>query len=138
MARKSAGITIKVNRPFINESGLANMSYYRCGDLIQKDVVFDVCEFNDVDLIAEMLLTFIASRVDYVESKDNKKPNTLKLDEEDIKWIVDYLFDSILPESGYVLTTETYRITKQQIRTLVYVESLMYSGLVEVEWYDWL
>lgn len=137
MARKGAGITIKVNRPFTNESGLANMSYYRCGDLIQKDVVFDVCEFNDVDLIAEMLLTFIASRVDYVESKDNKKPNTLKLDEEDIKWIVDYLFDSILPESGYILTTETYRITKQQIRTLVYIESLMYSGLVEVEWYDW-
>lgn len=138
MARKSAGITIKVNRPFINESGLANMSYYRCGDLIQNDVVFDVCEFNSVDLIEEMLQTFITSRVDYIKSKDNKKPNTFKLDEEDIKLIVDYLFDSILPESNYVLTTETYRITKQQIRTLVYVESLMYSGLVEVEWYDWL
>ena len=138
MGRKSAGITIKVNRPFANESGLANMSYYRCGDLIQKDVIFDVCEFNSVDLIEEMLARFIVSHVDYVESKDNKKPNTLKLDEEDIKWIVDYLFDGILPESGYVLTTETYRIIKQQIRTLVHVESHMHNGLVEVEWYDWL
>lgn len=137
MVRKSAGIIVEIKRPFINDSGLANMSYYKIGELFDQYARFDVCNFN-VDLAEDMLSRFIKYRGSYVISNKANEPNTVRLDKDDIAWIIDILFESLMPEAGYVVTNETFRVTKRQIATLVYVESLMNQGLVEVEWYDWM
>lgn len=138
MARKSAGIVVEVKRPFINDSGLANMSYYRAGELFDQYARFDVCNFYSIDLVEDMLSRHIKYKDSYVVSNKANEPNTTRLYKDDIAWIIDVLFESLMPEAGYVVTDETFRITKRQITTLVYVESLMNQGLVEVEWYDWL
>lgn len=138
MVRKSAGIIVEIKRPFINDSGLANMSYYKTGELFDQYARFDVCNFNDVDLVEDMLSRFIKYKDSYVISNKTNEPNTVRLYKDDIAWIIDVLFESLMPETGYVVTDGTFRVTKRQISTLVYVESLMNQGLVEVEWYDWL
>lgn len=138
MGRKGAGIVVEVKRPFINDSSLANMSYYRTGELFNQYERFDVCNFNSIDLVEDMLSRFIKYKDFYVVSSKTNEPNTTQLDKNDIAWIIDVLFESLMPEAGYVVTNETFRVTKRQITTLVYVESLMNQGLVEVEWYDWM
>ena len=137
MARKGAGIVVEIKRPFINDSSLANMSYYRTGELFNQYARFDVCNFNSIDLVEDMLSRFIKYKDFYVVSSKTNEPNTTQLDKNDIAWIIDVLFESLMPEAGYVVTNETFRVTKRQITTLTYVESLMNQGLVEVEWYDW-
>lgn len=138
MGRKGAGIVVEVKRPFINDSSLANMSYYRTGELFNQYERFDVCNFNSIDLVEDMLSRFIKYKDFYVVSSKTNEPNTTQLDKNDIAWIIDVLFESLMPEAGYVVTNETFRVTKRQITTLTYVESLMNQGLVEVEWYDWM
>jgi hypothetical protein len=138
MARKGAGIVVEIKRPFINDSSLANMSYYRTGELFNQYARFDVCNFNSIDLVEDMLSRFIKYKDFYVVSSKTNEPNTAQLNKDDIAWIIDVLFESLMPEAGYVVTNETFRVTKRQITTLTYVESLMNQGLVEVEWYDWL
>lgn len=137
MARKGAGIVVEIKRPFINDSSLANMSYYRTGELFNQYARFDVCNFNSIDLIEDMLSRHIKYKDSYIVSSKVNEPNTAQLDKDDIAWIIDVLFESLMPESGYVVTNEVFRITKRQITTLAYVESLMNQGLVELEWYDW-
>lgn len=137
MARKGAGIVVEIKRPFINDSSLANMSYYRTGELFNQYARFDVCNFNSIDLVEDMLSRFIKYKDSYVVSSKTNEPNTAQLDKDDIAWIIDVLFESLMPEAGYVVTNETFLVTKRQITTLAYVESLMNQGLVEVEWYDW-
>nr|DAZ40546.1 MAG TPA: hypothetical protein [Caudoviricetes sp.] len=137
MARKGAGIVVEIKRPFINDSSLANMSYYRTGELFNQYARFDVCNFNSIDLVEDMLSRFIKYKDFYVVSSKTNEPNTAQLNKDDIAWIIDVLFESLMPEAGYVVTNETFRVTKRQITTLTYVESLMNQGLVEVEWYDW-
>lgn len=137
MEKKSAEIIVEIKRPFINDSGLANMSYYKTGELFDQYARFDVCNFNDVDLVEDMLSRFIKYKDSYVISNKTNEPNTARLNKDDIAWIIDVLFESLMPETGYVVTDGTFRVTKRQIITLVYVESLMNQGLVEVEWYDW-
>lgn len=137
MGRKDAGIVVEIKGLFINSSSLANMSYYRTGELFDQYARFDVCNFN-VDLAEDMLSRFIKYKDSYVVSKKANEPNTARLYKDDIAWIIDVLFESLMPESGYVVTNETFRVTKRQITTLVYVESLMNQCLVEVEWYDWM
>lgn len=137
MGRKNAGIIVEIKRPFINDSSLANMSYYRIGELFDQYARFDVCNFNSVDLVEYMLSRFIKYKDSYVVSNKVNEPNTARLYKDDITWIIDVLFESLMPKSGYVVTDRTFRVTKKQIVTLVYVESLMNQGLVEVEWYDW-
>ena len=136
MARKGAGIVVEIKELFINNSSLANMSYYRTGELFDQYARFDVCNFN-VDLAEDMLSRLIKYKDSYVVSNKANEPNTARLDKDDVAWIIDVLFESLMPEAGYVVTDETFRVTKRQITTLVYVESLMNQGLVEVEWYDW-
>lgn len=138
MGRKSAGIVVEIKRPFINNSSLANMSYYILGELFDQYARFDVCNFNSVDLVEDMLSRHIKYKDSYIVSSKANEPNTTRLYKDDIAWIIDVLFESLMPEAGYVVTDETFRVTKRQITTLVYVESLMNQGLVEVEWYDWL
>lgn len=138
MARKGAGIVVEIKRPFINDSSLANMSYYRKGELFNQYARFDVCNFNSIDLVEDMLSRFIKYKDSYIVSSKTNEPNTAQLDKDDIAWIIDVLFESLMPEAGYVVTNEIFRVTKRQITTLTYVESLMNQGLVEVEWYDWL
>lgn len=137
MARKGAGIVVEIKRPFINDSSLANMSYYRTGELFNQYARFDVCNFNSIDLVENMLSRFIKYKDSYVVSSKTNEPNTVQLNKDDIAWIIDVLFESLMPEAGYVVTDEVFRVTKRQITTLAYVESLMNQGLVEVEWYDW-
>lgn len=137
MGRKSAGIVVEIKRPFINNSSLANMSYYRLGELFDQYARFDVCKFNSVDLVEDMLSRHIKYKDSYIVSNKANEPNTTRLHKDDIAWIIDVLFESLMPEAGYVVTDETFRVTKRQIITLTYVESLMNQGLVEVEWYDW-
>lgn len=137
MGRKGAGIVVEVKRPFINDSSLANMSYYRTGELFNQYERFDVCNFNSIDLVEDMLSRFIKYKDFYVVSSKTDEPNTTQLDKNDIAWIIDVLFESLMPEAGYVVTDEVFRVTKRQITTLAYVESLTNQGLVEVEWYDW-
>ena len=137
MGRKSAGIVVEIKRPFINDSSLANMSYYRAGELFDQYARFDVCNFDSVDLVEDMLSRYIKYKDTYVVSSKVNEPNTVRLYKDDIAWIIDVLFESLMPEAGYVVTDGTFRVTKKQIVTLVYVESLMNQGLVEVEWYDW-
>lgn len=138
MARKGAGIVVEIKRLFINDSSLANMSYYRTGELFDQYARFDVCNFNSIDLVKDMISRFIKYKDSYVVSSKANEPNTAQLDKDDIAWIIDVLFESLMPEAGYVVTNEVFRVTKRQITTLAYVESLMNQGLVEVEWYDWL
>lgn len=138
MARKGAGIVVEIKRPFINDSSLSNMSYYRIGELFDQYARFDVCNFDSIDLVEDMLSRLIRYKDSYVVSSKVNEPNTARLCKDDIAWIIDALFESLMPEAGYVVTDETFRVTKRQITTLVYVESLMNQGLVEVEWYDWL
>ena len=137
MARKGAGIVVEIKRPFINDSSLANMSYYRTGELFNQYARFDVCNFYNTDLIEDMLSRHIKYKGCYVVSSKANEPNTVRLYKDDIAWIIDILFESLMPEAGYVVTNETFLVTKRQITTLAYVESLMNQGLVEVEWYDW-
>lgn len=137
MGRKNAGIIVEIKRPFINDSSLANMSYYRIGELFDQCARFDVCNFNSVDLVEDMLSRLIKYKDDYVVSSKVNEPNTVRLCKDDIAWIIDVLFESLMPEAGYVVTDGTFWVTKKQITTLVYVESLMNQGSVEVEWYDW-
>ena len=137
MGRKSAGIVVEIKRPFINDSSLANMSYYRAGELFDQYARFDVCNFN-VDLAEDMLSRLIKYKNSYVVSNKTNQPNMVRLYKDDIAWIIDVLFESLMPEAGYVVTDGTFRITKKQIVTLTYVESLLNQGLVEVEWYDWM
>ncbi len=137
MGRKNAGIIVEIKRPFINDSSLANMSYYRIGELFDQYARFDVCNFDSVDLVEDMLSRHIKYKDSYVTSNKANEPNTARLYKDDIAWIIDVLFDSLMPEAGYVVTDGTFRITKKQITTLTYVESLLNQGLVEVEWYDW-
>ena len=137
MGRKSAGIVVEIKRPFINDSSIASMSYCRLGELFGQYARFDVCNFYSVDLVEDMLSRLIRYKDDYVVSSKVNEPNTVRLNKDDIAWIIDVLFESLMPEAGYVVTDETFRVTKKQIVTLVYVESLMNQGLVEVEWYDW-
>lgn len=138
MARKGAGIVVEIKRPFINDSSLANMSYYRTGELFNQYARFDVCNFNSIDLVEDMLSRYIKYKDSYIVSSKANEPNTAQLDKDDIAWIIDVLFESLMPESGYAVTNETFRVTKRQITTLTYVESLINQGLVEVEWYDWM
>lgn len=138
MERKSGSIVVKIKRPFINDSSIASMSYYRIGRLFEQYARFDVCNFYSVDLVEDMLSRLIRYKDDYVVSSKVNEPNTAQLDKNDIAWIIDVLFEILMPEAGYVVTDETFRLTKKQITTLTYVESLMNRGLVEVEWYDWL
>lgn len=138
MGRKSAGIVVEIKRPFINDSSIASMSYYRIGELFDQYTRFEVCNFNNIDLVEDMLSRLIRYKDDYVVSGKANEPNTTRLYKDDIAWIIDVLFESLMPEAGYVVTDETFRVTKKQITTLTYVESLMNQGLVEVEWYDWL
>ncbi len=98
---------------------------------------FDVCNFDSVDLVEDMLSRHIKYKDAYVVSSKVNEPNTVRLYKDDIAWIIDVLFESLMPEADYVVTDGTFRVTKKQIATLVYVESLMNQGLVEVEWYDW-
>lgn len=137
MGRKSAGIVIEIKRPFIKDSSLANMSYYRLGELFDQYARFDVCNFNNVDLVEDMLSRHIKYKDSYIVSSKANEPNMARLDKDDIAWIIDVLFESLMPEAGYVVTDEIFRVTKRQITTLVYIENLMNQGLVEVEWYDW-
>ena len=137
MGRKSAGIVVEIKRPFINDSSIASMSYYRIGELFDQYARFDVCKFNSVDLVEDMLSRHIKYKDSYIVSSKANEPNTTRLYQDDIAWIIDVLFESLMPEAGYVVTDETFRVTKRQITTLTYVESLMNQGLVEVEWYDW-
>lgn len=138
MGRKSAGIVVEIKRPFTNDSSIASMSYYRIGELFDQYARFDVCNFYSVDLVEDMLSRLIRYKDDYVVSSKANEPNTVRLNKDDIAWIIDVLFESLMPEADYVVTDETFRLTKKQITTLTYVESLMNQGLVEVEWYDWL
>ena len=137
MGRENAGIIVEIKGLFINASSLANMSYYRTGELFDEYARFDVCNFNSADLVEDMLSRYIKYKDSYIVSNKANEPNTAQLDKDDIAWIIDVLFESLMPESGYVVTDGTFRVTKKQIATLVYVESLMNQGLVEVEWYDW-
>lgn len=137
MGRKSAGIVVEIKRPFINDSSIASMSYCRLGELFDQYARFDVCNFNNVDLVEDMLSRHIKYKDSYIVSSKANEPNTVRLNKDDIAWIIDVLFESLMPEAGYVVTDEIFRVTKKQIATLVYVESLMNQGLVEVEWYDW-
>ena len=138
MERKGGSIVVEIKRPFINDSSIASMSYYRIGRLFEQYARFDVCNFYSVDLVEDMLSRLIRYKDDYVVSSKVNEPNTAQLDKNDIAWIIDVLFEILMPEAGYVVTDETFRLTKKQITTLTYVESLMNRGLVEVEWYDWL
>ena len=137
MERKGGSIVVEIKRPFINDSSIASMSYYRIGRLFEQYARFDVCNFYSVDLVEDMLSRLIRYKDDYVVSSKVNEPNTAQLDKNDIAWIIDVLFEILMPEAGYVVTDETFRLTKKQITTLTYVESLMNRGLVEVEWYDW-
>ena len=138
MERKGAGIVVEIKRPFINDSSIANMSYYRIGELFDQYARFDVCNFHNINLVEDMLSRYIKYKDAYVVSSKANEPNTVRLYKDDITWIIDVLFESLMPEAGYVVTDETFRVTKRQITTLAYVESLINQGLVEVEWYDWL
>lgn len=138
MGKKSAGIVVEIKRPFINNSSLANMSYYILGELFDQYARFEVCNFNNIDLVEDMLSRHIKYKDSYIVSGKANEPNTTRLYKDDIAWIIDVLFESLMPEAGYVVTDETFRLTKRQITTLTYVESLMNRSLVEVEWYDWV
>ena len=132
MGRENAEIIVEIKGLFINASSLANMSYYRTGELFDEYARFNVRNFYSVDLVEDMLSRLIRHKNDYVVSSKVNEPNTVRLNKDDIAWIIDVLFESLMPEAGYVVTDETFRLTKRQI----YVESLMNRGLVEVEWYD--
>lgn len=138
MERKSGSIVVEIKRPFINDSSIASMSYYRIGELFDQYARFEVCNFNNIDLVEDMLSRHIKYKDSYIISGKANEPNTTRLYQDDIAWIIDVLFESLMPEAGYVVTDGTFRVTKKQIATLVYVESLLNQGLVEVEWYDWL
>lgn len=112
MGKRSAGIIVKVNRDFVNTSRLACMSHYRCGQVIPKDEEFVVCEWNVDDVEIIKLLNGIIQH--------------MQLSQRDIDTILNNLLD----------THSKFWHEKQRIYTLVYVESLMNQGLVEVEWYD--
>lgn len=118
MGRKSAGIVIEVNREFVNTSKLACMSHYRCGQIIPKNAKFIVCEWteNEEEIVRIIREVF----------RHNQ------LTGRDIDAIINNLLD-INEAKGK--STAWYE--RQRIYTLVYVESLLNQGLVEVEWHDW-
>lgn len=97
MGKRGAGITVKVKKPFHNESYFANMSYYFTDTISGKHVA--------------------------------------KLGVSEIGDILSVLFESLCTD--WVQTENSFWWTKKQICSLVYVETLLNQGLVEVEWYDW-
>lgn len=120
MGRKGAGIIVKVKQDFVNTSKLASMSYYGCGDTIPKGKEFVVCEWDESEIGSEVvrLLRDIFERT--------------QLTIKNIDLIISILIDiSNNKDKSYAWCE------KQRICTLVYVESLLNQGLVEVEWYDW-
>lgn len=114
MERKGGSIVVKVNREFVNTSHLANMSHYRCGQVIPTNAEFVVCEWDKTDAEIIKLLSGVVRHI--------------QLSVRDIDAILNNIFN-LCSGSWY---------ERQRIYTLVYVESLMNQGLVEVEWYDWL
>lgn len=119
MGKRSAGIIVKVNRDFVNTSRLACMSHYRCGQVIPGGEEFIVCEWQENDIDTIKLIESIICHV--------------ILSDRDIDVIINNLIDGYIQQKRHIFWHE-----KQRIYTLVYVESLINQGLVEVEWYDWL
>lgn len=121
MGKRNARIVVKVNRDFVNTSKLACMSHYRCGQVIPKDEEFVVCEWTETE---EDIVDILRSIIQYHSTLSNR----------DIDAIINNLFNAYVIQKNNVFWHE-----KQRIYTLVYVESLLNQGLVEVEWYDdWL
>lgn len=118
MARKGTGIIVKVNRDFVNTSRLACMSHYRCGQVIPKDEEFVVCEWTEAELDTVKIIKSI-----FLHNQ---------LTRRDIDVLINNLIDI-----NEINNKHTAWYERQRIYTLVYVESLMNQGLVEVEWYDW-
>lgn len=121
MGRKSARIVVKVNRDFVNTSKLASMSYYSCGDVIPEGKEFIVCEW-DKDEVGSEVIKLIKDVFDDSQLKS-----------QDIDFVISTLINISMTKDRRYAWYE-----KQRICNLVYVESLMNQGLVEVEWYDWL
>lgn len=136
MARKGAGIVIKVKEHFRNESNFSNMSYFACGDLILKDSEIEVIAWkhND-DVTREVWEKRMAIAPDYHRDIKTGR-NTRKLGTCEIEEILNVLFKSI-DDEDWIMSESALYCTKREICTLVYVESLLNRGLVEVEWYDW-
>lgn len=119
MGRKSAGIVVKVKKEFMNTSRLASMSYYRCGQVIPIGAKFVICEWTEAE---EDIIKIIKSVFYHAQ-----------LTSRDINAVLNNLLDIDEAKGKGTVWYE-----RQRIYTLVYVESLMNQGLVEVEWYDWL
>lgn len=134
MGKRGAGITVKVKKPFHNESYFANMSYYFCGDLVPQDEEFDICYWEKKDDIVEQIWNKLESRPDYFTDTVSGK-HVAKLGVSEIGDILSVLFESLCTD--WVQTESSFWWTKKQICSLVYVETLLNQGLVEVEWYDW-
>lgn len=134
MGRKGAGITVKVRKRFKNESNFANMSYFACGNVILEDNEIDVvawggngtgCQRAGRQIWGNLMIAAPDYHCDMETGKHTRKLGTCEIAD-----ILQILFDWTQDDdaSGWI---------KRQICTLVYVESLLSRGLVEVEWYDW-
>lgn len=121
MGRKNAGIIVKVKKEFVNTSRLASMSYYNCGQAIPTGAEFVACEWCEDEIGSETVKLF----------KNIFDESQLK--SQDIDLIISTLIDISMNKDRRYAYYE-----KQRICDLVYVESLMNQGLVEVEWYDWM
>lgn len=135
MGRKGAGIAIKVKKRFKNESNFSNMSYFACGNVILEGNEIEVAAWDGNEttcreigrqIWGDLMITSPDYHCDMKTGKHTRKLGTCEIAD-----ILQILFN-------WVQADDSFGWIKRQICTLVYVESLMNQGLVEVEWYDWM